>query len=531
MQDFELLLVLLGAVTLIATLARVAGIPYPILMVIGGLILSLILSLVPGVPRFELEPGVVLVVFLPPILFAAAFFTSVREFWLSIRPISLLAVGLVVATILAVAAVAVALVPAMGWPLALALGAIVSPTDPIAATSIAQRLGLPRRIVTILEGEGLVNDATALVAYGLAITAITTTVGFSVVGIAAEFAWVVAGGIAVGVAAGIVAVMIERRLVDPPVEVLVSLLAPYAAYLPAEAVGASGVLATVVAGLILGWAAPRVMGSDTRVLGSGAWQMVIFIVNGLAFLLVGLQLPGVLAVASERPIPELVGLAGAICLTVIAVRLVWVFPATYLPRLLVPGLARRDPAPPVGTVVVVGWAGMRGAVSLAAALALPLTVRGGQLPERDLVLFLTFTVILVTLLGQGLTLPWLIRTVGIGDDGSAVHEEVHARQAANAAALTRLDGLVSEWPTHRELIDQLRLRYEHADEHLAHDHDAEAAPREPDQEAVEHRAIRQAVIDAQRLAVLDLRDRGIVHDEAMRRVQRDLDLEELQAEA
>jgi monovalent cation/hydrogen antiporter len=296
-------------------------------------------------------------------------------------------------------------------------------------------------------------------------------------------------------------------------------------------VGGSGVLATVVAGLILGWAAPRVMGSDTRVLGSGAWQMVIFIVNGLAFLLVGLQLPGVLAVASERPIAELAGLAAAICATVIAVRLVWVFPATYLPRLLVPGLARRDPAPPVGTVVVVGWAGMRGAVSLAAALALPLTVGGGPLPERDLVLFLTFAVILVTLLGQGLTLPWLIRTVGIGDDGSAVHEEVHARQAANAAALTRLDGLVSEWPTHLELIDQLRLRYEHADEHLTHDHEVETAAVAPDQEATEHRAIRQAVIDAQRLAILDLRDRGIVHDEAMRRVERDLDLEELQAEA
>ena len=527
MHGFELVLVLLGAVTLIATLARVAGIPYPLLMVVGGLILSLI----PGVPRVELDPEIVLVTFLPPILFAAAFFTSVREFWRNIRPISLLAVGLVIATTLAVAAVAMALVPAMGWPLALALGAIVSPTDPIAATSIAQRLGLPRRIVNILEGEGLVNDATALVGYGLAVTALTTAAGFSVGGIAVEFARVVAVGIAVGVAAGVAAVMIERRLVDPPVEVLVSLLAPYAAYLPAEAIGGSGVLATVVAGLILGWAAPRVMGSDTRVLGSGAWQMVIFIVNGLAFLLVGLQLPGVLAVASERPVAELVGLAAAICATVIAVRLVWVFPATYLPRLLVPGLARRDPAPPVATVIVVGWAGMRGAVSLAAALALPLTVGGGPLPERDLVLFLTFAVILVTLLGQGLTLPRLIRTVGIGDDGSAVHEEVHARQAANAAALTRLDGLVSEWPTHRELIDQLRLRYEHADEHLTHDHDAEAAGVAPDQEAVEHRAIRQAVIDAQRLAILDLRDRGIVHDEAMRRVERDLDLEELQAEA
>lgn len=527
MHEFELVLLLLGAVTLIATLARVVGIPYPVLMVIGGLILSL----VPGVPRFELEPGIVLVVFLPPILFSAAYFTSVREFWRSIRPISLLAVGLVVATILTVAAVAVALVPGIGWPLALALGAIVSPTDPIAATSIAQRLGLPRRIVTILEGEGLVNDATALVAYGLAVTALTTTAGFSVGGIALEFAWVVVGGVAIGVAIGLVFFAVLRKLTDPPVEVLLSLLAPYASYLPAEALGASGVLATVVAGLMGGWWAPRVMASDTRVLGSGVWQMVIFIVNGLAFLLVGLQLPDVLEVAFDRPILELVGIAAAVCLAVIVIRIAWVFAAAALPRWLVPGLARRDPLPPVGALLVLGWAGMRGAVSLAAALALPLTVAGAPLPERELVLFLTFAVILVTLLGQGLTLPSLIRAVGIGDDGSAEHEEVHARQAANAAALARLDGLVSEWPTHRELIDQLRLRYEHADEHLTHDHDAERSGLEADQEAIEHRAIRQAVIDAQRLAVLDLRDRGIVHDEAMRRVQRDLDLEELQAES
>lgn len=524
MHTFELVLVLLVAVVLIATAARLLRIPYPILMVIGGLLLSLVPAL-----RVDLEPDIVLVTFLPPILFSAAYFTSVRELWRNIRPITLLAVGLVLATTLIVAVVANALIPGLGWAMALTLGAIVSPPDAIAATSIAQRLGLPRRVVNILEGESLVNDATALIAYRFALVAAVSG-QFSLGEAALSFAWVVAGGVGIGVVVGVALVQIDRRLSDPPVEVMLSLLGPFAAYLPAEAIDVSGVLATVVAGLILGWHAPRILGSDTRVLGSGAWQIVIFAVNGLAFLLIGLQLPRVLDAVSDRPMPELLTLAGAISLTVIAVRLAWVFPATYLPRWLVPGLARRDPAPPVGVVVVIGWAGMRGAVSLAAALALPLvTITVTPLPERDLVIFLAFAVIVVTLVGQGLTLPWLIRRLRIGGDERSELEEVHARQAANAAALERLNGLEGEWPTHLELIDAMRARYEHLDEHLVHDHEAEVG-LEPDQEAIEHRAIRQAVLDAQRLAVIDLRDRGIVHDEVMRRVERDLDLEELQAE-
>jgi CPA1 family monovalent cation:H+ antiporter len=527
-HEFELVLVLLAVVTLIAFASRMVTVPYPILMVIGGLVISL----VPALPRVELDPEIVLVTFLPPILFAGAYFTSIREFWRSIRPITLLAVGLVVTTTLVVAGVSVLLVPTLGFAAALALGAIVSPPDAIAVTAIAQRVGLPRRVVTILEGESLVNDATALVLYGFAVAAVQTG-AFSLGDAAVRFVWVAAVGIGLGVVVGVILVAIERRLTDPPVEVMVSILAPYGTYLLAESAGASGVLSTVVAGAILGWHAPRVMTSDTRILASGVWQMLIFLVNGLAFLLIGLQMPRILEVVSERHTTQLIGLAAAICLTVIAVRMAWVFPATYIPRIVVPGLARRDPAPPARVVAVIGWAGMRGAVSLAAALALPLSLASGApFPERDLILFLTFSVILVTLVGQGLTLPWLVRRAGIGDDGSSVHEEVHARQAANDAALGRLEGLQTEWPGHVPLIEQLRQRYEHAEEHLVHDHAEDGRPAEPemDQEAIEHLAIRRAVLDAQRLAVIDLRDRGIIHDDVMRRIERELDLEELQAE-
>jgi len=286
------------------------------------------------------------------------------------------------------------------------------------------------------------------------------------------------------------------------------------------------VLSVVTAGIVLGRAAPRILTSDTRVLASGVWQMVIFVLNGLVFILIGLQLPTILSELRATWTPgQLAILGAAVSLTVIAVRMIWVFPATYLPRLIVPGLKERDPSPPPQIVVILGWAGMRGVVSLAAALALPL-----DFPARDLLQFLTFVVILVTLLGQGLTLPWLIRRLGVGDDGSEQHDEIHAREAANSAALERLEGLAEEWPGHMELIDQMRARYEHAAEHLEHEHSDDEREIPPDQEMIEHAAIRQAVIDAQRVAIIDLRDRRVIGDAAVRRVERDLDLEELRAE-
>lgn len=520
MQEIEIVLGLLVAVALLTVLARRVSIPYPILMTVGGLALGL----VPGVPRIVLPPDIVFLLFLPPILFAAAYLTSPRELRLNARPIGLLAIGLVLATTLAVAAVVHAMEPDVDWAVAFALGAIVSPPDAVAATSIAQRLGLPRRLVVILEGESLVNDATALVALRLAVAAALLG-AFSLADAAGSFVMVSVGGVAIGLVVGFALVKVESWLADPPVEVLFTLLAPFAAWVAAEAAEVSGVLAVVTAGIILGRAAPRVMSSDTRVLGSGVWQMLIFTITGLAFILIGLQLPTILdAVSAERDAGELALLAASVSAVVILVRLGWVFPATYLPRLLWPGLRERDPSPPARVVLILGWAGMRGVVSLAAALALP-----PPFPGRDLLLFLTFAVVLATLVGQGLTLPWLIRKLAVGDDGSTTHhEEVHAREASVAAARERLDGLAGEWPGHLELIDQLRARYAHDAEHLEHDHEEGGVPM--DQEMIEHAAIRQAVIDAQRLAIIDLRDRGVIGDAALREVERELDLEELRAE-
>lgn len=532
MDGLELFLLLLAIVAAVTLIARRVGIPAPILMVVAGLAIAL----VPAVPSVELDPDTVLTVFLPPILFSGAFFLSLRDLWRNIRPITLLAVGLVLITTLAVAVVAMALVPELGWPMALALGAIVSPPDAISATAIARRVNLPRRLIVIIEGESLVNDATALTMYKLAVAAAVGTASLDFGPAVVSFVSIVVGGVIVGLIVGWIAVTLIGLIDDPPVEILVSLLTPFVAYIPAELLGVSGVLATVVAGLLVGFRASRILRSEGRVFGAAVWQMLIFVVNGLAFLLVGLQLPTVLESIEGYTTGQLIGLAAAVCLTVIAIRILWVFPATYVPRWLIPGLARRDPAPPARAVLILGWGGMRGAVSLAAALALPLTtIDGDPLPGRGLVIFLAFAVILVTLVGQGLTLPLLIRRTGIVDDGAVEHEEVHARSVATAAALVRLEELRAEAPGHLPLIDQLKERYEHQGEHLVHEHPDDAAPDEgeltPEEvEELEHDEIRRSVIAAERLAVLELRDNGEISDDALRRVERDLDLDELRRE-
>jgi monovalent cation/hydrogen antiporter len=521
MNTIEAVVVLLAIVAVLAVLARRVGVPYPIVMVIGGLAIGLI----PGVPHVELEPDIVLLLFLPPILYSAAYLSSPRELWRNRRPIALLAFGLVLTTTLAVALVVTWLIPGIPIPAAVALGAIVSPPDAIAATSIAQRLGLPRRLVTVLEGESLVNDATALVTYRFAVAA-TLSGAFSFTDAAYTFASVAIGGVVIGLVVGTAVNLIMARLDDPPVAVLVSLIAPFAAYLPAEELQVSGVLAAVTAGLWVGWRAPRIMSSRTRIQGFATWQTAIFVVNGLAFLLIGLQLPQVLDDISEYAPGELAAMAVVVSGTVVLVRLAWVFPATYIPRRIVPGLAIRDPAPSPRVVLILGWAGMRGAVSLAAALALPLVP---PFPQRDLFVFLTFVTILVTLVGQGLTLPLLIRRLGVGDDGSVEQEVLHAREAGTDAALQRLDDLVTEVPGHVPLIDQLRDRYRHRAEHYERSHGEDEVIDDPEER--DHRQIRQAVLDAERIAVIELRDSGAIGEEALRRVERDIDLEELRAEA
>jgi Na+/H+ antiporter len=519
LSPIELVLGLLVVTIALAYIARRIGVAYPILLVLGGLALGFL----PGLPQIELEPDVVFLLLLPPILFGAGYSTPIRDFKANLRPIALLAIGLVLFTTAAVGIVANALVPELGIAAALALGAIVAPPDAVAATSIFQRLHVPRRIVTILEGESLINDASALIAYRFAVSAALGALFIPLdAGLAFVFASVV--GVIVGLVVGVVVTEFWRRTSDPTLEIMVSLVAPFAAYLPAETIGASGVLATVVAGLIAGRRAARALSPSARLMGRGVWDIVIFLINGFAFILIGLQLPGILDHLAPRTAPELLMMGAAVALTAIVARIVWVFPATYLPRRFSARIRARDPYPPPNAVFVVSWAGMRGAVSLAAALALPRDV-----PERELLIFLTFCVIVATLVGQGLSLPWLIRRLGVVAGSATETEETTARLAAVDAAMTRLNGLADEFPGHLELVEQLRARFSHE---IGHVPGSSEGPRdESELELLEHHEIRNAVLMAEREAVIQLRDAGVIGDEVLRRIERDLDLEALRTGA
>jgi CPA1 family monovalent cation:H+ antiporter len=514
MREIELVLLLLVLVTALTLVARRLAVPYPIVMVLGGLVLSQI----PGLPEFQLPPDLVFFVFLPPLLFAGGYFTSIREFKANLRPIILLAFGLVIFTAAAVAVVAYMFVPALGWAGAFALGAIVAPPDAVAATAIFQRVGVPRRIATILEGESLVNDATALVMYRFAVAAAAAGT-FSLIEASASFVVVLVGGIAIGVIVGVVGQWLLTRIRDTAIAVMITLLSPFAAYLPAETIGVSGVLATVVGGLFASQAL-RQSSSDIRIVATAAWQMVLFLLNGLVFMLIGLQLPSVVSGLGDLSL--VLGHTAVVVLAVVLARLVWVFPASYLSR-LIPTVRRADPPPPWRAVLLVGWSGLRGVVTLAAALALPL-----NFPERPFILFVAFAVILATLVGQGLTLPLLIRRLGLAPDAAASHDEAHARGLTTEAALARLEELRAQWPGHIELIDQLRDRYAHRARHdEKHHEDGDAA----EQELLEHGLIRREVIDAERQAALQLYERGVIADDVLRRIERDLDLEDLRMEA
>jgi len=518
----EIFVGMLLAVAALAWLARRIHIAYPILFVIGGLALALI----PGVPRVTLNPELVFLFFLPPLLFPAALFTPWRDFRENLRPISLLAVGLVLITIVAIALLAHHF---MNLPLAAAfvLGAIVSPPDAIAATAIADRLRIPRRIVTVLEGESLVNDATALVAYRFAIMAVVTGT-FSLSHAGLKFLIVCFGGIAFGLLIGWLAAAFHKRVQDAPIEITVSLLTPFAAYLPAERLGISGVLAVVSAGLYLGWQLPEITDFQTRLDSRPVWDTVEFILNGLVFILIGLQLPAVVQASTTDHLPksQLIADALIISLTVIVVRIAWVFPATYLPRFLSKRLRKRDPYPSWKHVTIVAWTGMRGVVSLAAALALPLKrADGSPFPGRDLILFLSFVIILATLVVQGLSLPPLIRWLGVEDDDSLEKEERQARLAANKAALARLQEIAEKDPAKADALKRLRIEYEDRIRQLDvpenNRSDRHLRLFSAEYERLSHEGLKQ-----ERATILQLRNKDVINDQVLRRIQQDIDLAE-----
>ncbi len=424
-HQIELIIALLVAVVILGVAARRLGVPDPVLLVVGGLILGL----QPWSPGFEFDPDLVFLFFLPPLLYAAAFRTPWPEFRAQLRAISMLAVGLVLFTTAAVAAVAHYAV-GMPWAVACVLGAIVSPPDAVAAVAITQKVRVPKLMTTVLEGESLVNDASALVTLRVA-TAAVTSGAFSLWDAGAQFLWVNAGGVALGIGLGWAVVHLHswldrRKLVDSKLTITITLLTPYVVYLTAERLHLSGVLAAVAAGLWVGNRCERVFSCELYEEASAVWEWIEFLLNGLVFILVGLALRGILEHLDNTFGPEeLLVYTAVIVGTVIGARLVWMFPGAYIPRWIDRQLGAPVHYPPWQNVVIVGWTGMRGVVSLAAALALPLTVDGGHpFPYRDLILFFTFWVIFGTLVVQGLTLPLLIRTLGV----TVSAEELEAEQ-------------------------------------------------------------------------------------------------------
>jgi Na+/H+ antiporter len=520
-QQIDLLLGLLVAVAGLALLARKIKVPYPVLFVIGGLLIALI----PGLPRIRLQPELVFLLFLPPLLFPSALFTSWRDFSANIRPISLLAIGLVLFTTISVGYLAHYLIAGLPLAAAFALGAVVSPPDAVAATAITQRLRVPRRIVTVLEGESLVNDAAALVALRFAIAALATG-SFSLAQASLSFILVGLGGVAIGLAVGWISARVMKWIDDPPVQIIISLLTPFAAYLPAERMGVSGVLAVVTAGLYIGWRSPEITDARTRLQAYPFWEMVVFLLNGIIFILIGLQLPGVLATLEGQSIARLCGQAFLISLAVILVRIIWVFPATYLPRFLSPKLRKVDPYPHWRNVVIVAWTGMRGVVSLAAALGLPLTLPNGKpFPGRDLILFFAFSVILATLVVQGLSLPFIIRWLNIHSDEEAEREEREARLQANRAAMARLKELGKEDSIPNDLVDRLHSEYEDRIKELQVCQ-LEQADEAKGMLASPYIRLQVEALNVERQTILALRNQRVINDEVMRRIERDLDLAE-----
>jgi monovalent cation/hydrogen antiporter len=519
-HEVLLLLAFLVAVGGLMVAAPLLNLPYPILLVLGGLVLGFL----PGLPEIELPPELVLIVFLPPLLYAAAFFTSLRDLRANVRPITLLAVGLVLATTVSVAAV-VHTVIGLPWNAAFVLGAVVSPTDPVAATSMAGRLGIPRRVVTIVEGESLVNDATALVAYRVAVAAVVAG-GFSLAGAGARFVLGALGGVAIGLGVGYVVAAVRRRLDNPASEITVSLLTGYLAYLPAEALGVSAVLAAVTVGVYMGWHAPELIGVQTRLQSLAVWEILVFLMNSVLFVLVGLQLPLVLDRLPGYSTAELLGYAAIVAGVVVAARIVWIFPFTYGLRWPFGQARAGDKRPSWQSTTLVAWMGMRGAVSLAAALAIPLeTDAGAAFPGRDLIIFLTFAVIFVTLVLQGLTLPPLIRALHIGEDRSGEKEETKARIGAAEAALARLEDLVDEDWVNADTAERLRGAYNFRLSRFSSRFDADDDGG-IEQRSLAYQRLRRELLEAERGAVVQLRNEGVINDEVMRRVERDLDLED-----
>jgi Na+/H+ antiporter len=518
---FQIFLILLAVLAGTALLARRTNAPPAILLLLAGIVLAF----VPGMPSVELPPELVLLVVLPPLIYSASVAMSWREFRFNLRVIILLSVGCVIFTAFLVAAATHYLI-GLPWGVGFLLGAIVAPPDVVAPLAIARKLGLPRRILTVLEGEGLANDATALILYRFAVVAISTGL-FSLPQATGTFAAIVVGEILFGAAVGWLSLRARHRARDPQVEITLSLITPYVAYWIPEHFGGSGVIATVACGLYISWNGPLLISAATRLQGIFFWDLMIYMIEGLLFLLTGFQMRLLYEKSKTFPLDDILFATALVAVIVIVARFAWVYPATYLPRVFSKRLRERDPYPSWRTVFVIAFTGVRGAVSLAAALALPFALPNGDaFPYRDLILFVSFGVIFITLVGLGSGLSPVVRWLGVAKDGRdehiAEHEsEINARREALAAALKSLDAITDDRELSDEVVKLLRARHEIRANQLPDTLD----PDKHDVSAAGTALTRELIASERKFIHVLLRD-GKITDETRRRIERDLDLEE-----
>jgi CPA1 family monovalent cation:H+ antiporter len=511
---------MLAVLAVVAVAAKRLNIAPSILLVIAGVGMALI----PGLPKVTLAPEVVLLVILPPLIYSAGVAMSWREFRFNLRPIALLAFGCVLFTTCAVAAAAHYLL-GFDWAVGFLLGAIISPTDVVAPLAIARKLGLPRRIVVVLEGEGLANDATALVLYRFAVVAVSTGT-FSLGEASGTFVLIVIGEIIYGLGVGWLSLRLRQLAREPRVEITLSLMTPYLAFWVPSHLGGSGVLATVACGLYVSWVGPRLIPSATRLQGIFFWDLIVYLIEGLVFLVTGLQARMLIEQSHAFSIHDLVIATAWTTLIAIVARYIWVFPATYIPRWFSPRLAKRDPSPPWQGPFFLAFTGVRGVDSLAVALAIPYTVlSGAPFPHRDMILFVTFGVIIITLIGQGAMLPMVVRWLGLHREGHAerkreIAAELDARKAALKEVRQRLEKVIKEHDLPDEAIDHLRTRNQSRLQILPTnlteglDHMRQTAK------------IKAELIEAERDFIYQLLRDGKITDEARRRIEYELDLEE-----
>jgi monovalent cation/hydrogen antiporter len=516
-------LLLLLFVVVFAALARKLETPYPIVLVIAGLLLSF----VPGIPKISLNPDLIFLVVLPPLLYSAAWLTSWREFKFNLVSILMLAFGLVSFTVAAVAGTAAWVFKGFDWRLGFVLGAVVATTDAIAASSIAKRVGLPQGIVDVLEGESLANDATGLLAleFGIAlvVSGQTPTVGMSFL----RLGYLTGVGLLLGLLVGVVVDWIHRQIDDSQIEITISILVPYAVYLAAEAMHSSGVLAVVACGLYLSRKSSQFFSANVRIQAWAVWDALTFVLNGLVFVLIGLQLPFVLAGIREYSFGDLLLYGALFSVIVILLRMIWVFPGAYIATAIRKRLLHQQlewPAP--RQAFVVGWTGMRGVLALAAALSLPeVLADGSTFPQRNLIIFLTFSVILVTLVVQGLTLPPLIRALGLAGEGGRQSEEEEARRAMIEAALAHLEAArTKDGNEFAGIYEDLAQHYKHRLASLTREDNEEIGANAANY--ARQVALAHELLHIERQTALRLRNEGRINDEVLRKVEHELDLSE-----